>query len=211
MAINPVCPLCLEDIETNDHIFKDCHSTIKIWQSAIQHEWLLAYTKPKNNFDIYQWLVKIKNHKQPKVLQQTAFLLWSIWKHMNAIVFRNDIFKPLTCLIRAKKAYGEWRIRTCMSTDDVIRGSNSPLCPPPITLKGGTSPSRIHQTQLRRIAHQQICSRRLYSPWLDREACQSRYGALWRGIYPYRRSLCSKKWCNRSYPSWLLEYDYWRR
>ena len=103
MAINPVCPLCLEDIETNGHIFKDCHSTIKIWQSAIQHGWLLAYTEPKNNFDIYQWLVKIKNHKQPKVLQQTAFLLWSIWKHMNAIVFRNDIFKLFTCLIEQKR------------------------------------------------------------------------------------------------------------
>ena len=126
--INHVCPLCLKNIETTDHTFKDCHSTMKIWQSAIQHGWLLAYTELMNFYTIYQWLINLKNHRQPEVLHRTSFLLWGIWMHRNATVFRNDIFKPITCL------YVESRIRTRMSTDDIFRGSHSPLYPPPITL-----------------------------------------------------------------------------
>ena len=44
----------------------------------------------------------------------------------NAIVFNNEIFNPVACLIRAKKATAEWRIRTCMSVDNFFRGPPSP-------------------------------------------------------------------------------------
>ena len=59
--------------------------------------------------------------------QKFLFILRSIWKSRNATVFNNEIFNPVACLIRAKKATAEWRIRTCMSVDHSFRGPSSPL------------------------------------------------------------------------------------
>jgi len=62
--------------------------------------------------------------------QKFSFLLWSIWKFRNATVFRNEIFNPLTCLIRAKITNVEWRIRTRMSVDNYLSGASFPTSTP---------------------------------------------------------------------------------
>ena len=42
------------------------------------------------------------------------------------MIFQNEVFQPLPCLIRAKKLSAEWRIRTRMSVDDHFPGFSSP-------------------------------------------------------------------------------------
>ena len=59
------------------------------------------------------------------IIQKVSFLLWSVWKCRNKVMFSNEIFNPLACLIMAKKAYAEWRIRSCISMDDIFRGPSS--------------------------------------------------------------------------------------
>ena len=59
------------------------------------------------------------------MIQKLSFLLWSMWKCRNKVVFSNEIFNPLACLIMAKKTYAEWRIRSCISMDDIFRGPSS--------------------------------------------------------------------------------------
>ena len=56
-------------------------------------------------------------------------MLWSIWKSRNNVVFRNGIFHPLACLISAKKAFAEWRLRSCISIDDCFKGPSSTPSP----------------------------------------------------------------------------------
>ena len=42
----------------------------------------------------------------------------------NAVIFQQECFQPIKCLIRAKKLSAEWRIRTCMSVDDFFQESS---------------------------------------------------------------------------------------
>jgi len=38
--IDPQCPLCLEDIESTDHLFGGCTNTYAVWELAIHHQWI---------------------------------------------------------------------------------------------------------------------------------------------------------------------------
>jgi len=42
----------------------------------------------------------------------------------NAVIFQQECFQPIKCLIRTKKLSAEWRIRTCISVDDFIQGAS---------------------------------------------------------------------------------------
>ena len=38
--VEPQCPLCLEDVESIDHLFGNCLTTLAVWNLAIQHRWI---------------------------------------------------------------------------------------------------------------------------------------------------------------------------
>jgi len=38
--VDPTCPLCLDDIESSTHLFKDCMVTQKVWEYTTTHNWL---------------------------------------------------------------------------------------------------------------------------------------------------------------------------
>jgi len=40
MLIDPTCPLCMNNIESNDHLFWECPSIKRVWRLALQHKWL---------------------------------------------------------------------------------------------------------------------------------------------------------------------------
>ena len=41
LNIDPACPLCMNDIESNDHLFWECPYIKEVWRLAQQHKWLL--------------------------------------------------------------------------------------------------------------------------------------------------------------------------
>ena len=38
--IDPQCPLCMDEIETIEHLFGGCPATNIVWDLAIHHNWL---------------------------------------------------------------------------------------------------------------------------------------------------------------------------
>jgi len=40
LNINASCPICLGDIESIEHLFKDCQMVKKVWDLAAKHQWL---------------------------------------------------------------------------------------------------------------------------------------------------------------------------
>ena len=38
--IDPWCPLCEDEVESIDHLFWGCQSTSRVWELAVQHQWL---------------------------------------------------------------------------------------------------------------------------------------------------------------------------
>ena len=123
--LDPICPLCTNDIESSEHLFQDCPQTRQSWELAQQHRWI-PYQTPTTASN--SWLPKFETFLatyDKKTLQRIAFLLWSIWRMRNDVIFQQAVVQPNKCLIRAKKLCAEWRIRTCMSVDISIQGSSS--------------------------------------------------------------------------------------
>jgi len=125
-----------------DNLFLDCHMSRRAYDLATQHDWIPAGllasgpTLGEQLHGLRSWFSFCM------LLQKLSILLWSIWKGRNHLVFRNENFIPLACLVSAKKSYAEWRIRSCISIDDYYRGySSSPPLPPLILLDG----SRHHR------------------------------------------------------------------
>ena len=97
--------------------------------------WIVA-VKLKNDKCFFWeclWVIQVEiylhSFHNPTLEQKFSFILWSIWKSRNATVFNNEIFNPIACLVRAKKANAEWRIQTCMSVDHYFRGPSSSPTP----------------------------------------------------------------------------------
>ena len=124
--LDPQCPLCATDIESIDHLFQGCPHTLSIWDLAKQHRWIPLQFTPNTTFPwLTQWGSCLATYDK-KILQRIAFLLWSMWKMRNAVIFQQKVVQPIKCLTRAKKLCAEWRIRTCMSVDHLTKGSSFP-------------------------------------------------------------------------------------
>jgi len=122
--LNHSFPLCVEDIETMDHLFKDCCDTKRAWEFAVKHRWIDTVSVADRGQDLPTHPHRIKTqHSMHNVIQKISFLLWSIWKCRNKVVFSNEVFNPLACLLATKKAFVQWRIRSSISTDDFFQGA----------------------------------------------------------------------------------------
>ena len=113
-CIKPQCPLCLDDIETTDRLFGGCPRTCLVWELAIQHKWIPQQAQPNHTQDWIQFCGTLKIGCNGTILQRISLLLWSVWKARNAVIFQNECFHHMKCLIRAQKLSAEFRIRTCM-------------------------------------------------------------------------------------------------
>ena len=124
--VDPQCPLCLNDIEMANHLFDECRQTKEVWELARQHNWIPLQT---STIQTAEWLDKVGAFLvtyNKKIIQRISFLLWSIWKMRNAVIFQQKPFNPMKCLIRAKESSAEWRIQTCMSVDDSLQELSFP-------------------------------------------------------------------------------------
>ena len=107
LNIDPVFPLCLNDIESMDHLFLDCIVSSRVLECAVLHGWIsnriLATTT--NLCSRLQGIASKPSLRRD--LARIFFLLWYIWKGRNGVVFRNEFFQPMVCLVSAKKAFAE--------------------------------------------------------------------------------------------------------
>ena len=129
LNIDPACPLCHNDIESMNHLFLDCVISSRVIECAVQQGWIsnsiLALTN--NLCNRLQGIASLPSLCRD--LPRIFFLLWHIWKARNGVVFRNESFQPMLCLVSAKKAFAEWRIRSLLSIDDYLKGAPSTPSP----------------------------------------------------------------------------------
>jgi len=111
----------MDEIETIEHLFGGCPATNIVWDLAIHHNWLPPWGRVTHPFN---WSLFLNTMKQwdYRRIQRISFLLWSIWKTKNEVIFLNEIFKPMQCIIKAKRLSAKWRIRSCLSVDDYFKG-----------------------------------------------------------------------------------------
>ena len=49
LQIDPICPICLDDLESMEHLFNQCCLINKVWKIAENHGWLPPSTSPDHN------------------------------------------------------------------------------------------------------------------------------------------------------------------
>jgi len=133
LQIDPLCPICLAEIEDIDHLFGHCSMANQVWDMAVAHQWLPAHPFTQPATGIRDALHTMAQSKFPW-LSRVILLLWSLWKSRNAYVFRNEVPSPMGTLLRAKRNWAEWKIR------------NRTVLPPHFT-SSTPSPADCHQPQ----------------------------------------------------------------
>ena len=118
--VDPQCPLCATEIESIHHLFWDCHATKRVWDLAVQHHWILPHLLGHLNNEWPSTLRNVTKISRLSEIQKFSFLLWIIWKGRNAVIFQNENFNPLVCIIKAKQFCVEWRIRSCLLVEDFL-------------------------------------------------------------------------------------------
>ena len=109
--VDPVCPVCLSENEDIDHLFAGCHMVKKTWDLAVSHNWLSSHPFPQSLSSVREGLHNFYT-AWDNYLMRVAILLWSTGKSHNAMVFVNDVPKPMGSLMRAKRNWIEWKLRT---------------------------------------------------------------------------------------------------
>ena len=90
--LDPHYPLCLNEIETFDHLFSTCSHTNLVWEVARLHNWIRTQTILNQSVDWLSNLHVLNMNCQKKTLHRISFSLWSIWKMRNAVIFHQVRF-----------------------------------------------------------------------------------------------------------------------
>ena len=59
--IDPQCPLCLNEIETTEHLFKVCPTTYSVWELAIHYKWIPQQVQLNHTQNWLQTFGTLKN------------------------------------------------------------------------------------------------------------------------------------------------------
>lgn len=89
------CPLCIRNLETVSHLFKECHYSSMIWDK-LGHWLRIQRLQPANweqTEDFGQWFLNLGNScaatKRDGLRSLVMLAVWEIWKERNRRVFNN--------------------------------------------------------------------------------------------------------------------------
>jgi len=77
LQIDPLCPLCNNDIEDLEHLFLKCPVVHDVWHLAKVHKWLSIPLRVAPDDNLQSWLAKLRISPSPVPLDRVV-ALWSI-------------------------------------------------------------------------------------------------------------------------------------
>ncbi|KAK4275212.1 hypothetical protein QN277_018336 [Acacia crassicarpa] len=88
LSLDDRCPICLLETESLQHVLRDCHDTLKLWQQIVPSNlWRSFCSLP---FDSWlRWNLKARGGRQQTDEWRQIFVLtcWWLWRRRNAAVF----------------------------------------------------------------------------------------------------------------------------
>ena len=100
------CALCNSHDETLDHLFRSCPTIRQLWQLPALRTWL-SFSLCQTT--MLQSLQRLKQNKTHVV--KLVYLMWSIWKERNDIIFNQQSLNIHRILHKAQFLYTEWSTR----------------------------------------------------------------------------------------------------
>ena len=73
LNIDAGCPLCLDDIESIDHLFSECQIGKKVWDLADKHQWFPLQSSPEGYHQLTEVLQMARSSRNAKLLQKFLF------------------------------------------------------------------------------------------------------------------------------------------
>ena len=129
------CALCSGHEESLDHLFGACPSLIPLWQLSALKEWI-----PHSLHGAAVQITLSSLRYDRSSIIKFVFLLWSIWKERNAIIFHSDSLNIDRILHKARFIFSEWSIRNAI---DLCASAGSPFSSSSITNHSPVYPSSI--------------------------------------------------------------------
>jgi len=125
LHIDPLCPTCSTETEDLDHLFMHCPMANAVWEMAVVHQWLPHLPFNHSGSTLREELHLLAQSQFPW-LTRVVLILWSIWKSRNALIFRKEIPSSVGTLLRAKRNWAEWKLRTTSLTGSFYTPSHTP-------------------------------------------------------------------------------------
>ena len=104
-----ICSLCLEYVETIEHVFFQCRNTGRIWKDILN--WMEVQHSPLAWQDEINWVISQTKRKGWKgALLKLGFTetLYGIWCHRNSITFNTLVTKKIEEVIIENIIYRGW-------------------------------------------------------------------------------------------------------
>ncbi|KAL4591700.1 hypothetical protein LXL04_004671 [Taraxacum kok-saghyz] len=88
------CPICVEEVETTDHLFFACPVAVDVWILVLR--WLQVqpvYVRDTNT--LFDWLdnVKLSRDKRDVLEAVVSTTLWMIWRYRNDVVYEGNMIR----------------------------------------------------------------------------------------------------------------------
>ncbi|CAL9007008.1 unnamed protein product [Prunus brigantina] len=118
MNMNPICPLCDDQVESEEHLFFLCPWVKMVWFCSTFN--YRVNTQSFTTFD--QWLESLLKLPFPSSLDKRnfltniSFLLWSIWKARCQFIFEGCKPEPTRVLQMANSAAGDF-LKACLPSN----------------------------------------------------------------------------------------------
>ena len=93
-----LCPICMDDVETVNHIFFSCNMAKDLW-SLFAKWWEIDIPVCANISECFEWLddLTVSNKVRSFIDGVGDTMLWHIWKFRNELIFSNS--PPLKAMI----------------------------------------------------------------------------------------------------------------
>lgn len=147
VVLDQDCPICNLHPESQDHLFRKCHVTQRVWGCS---SFGIASAMP-DNISVDAWLINFLNlffnqdgDDQGRVIEFMA-IIWAIWLHRNEIIFRNMRVSVEVILNLAQAHVQRWyRAQEVREIRNVKQGSieDTPGIPSPQIFRMGKCTSR---------------------------------------------------------------------
>ncbi|MCH81567.1 pentatricopeptide repeat-containing protein [Trifolium medium] len=117
------CVLCGDSIETAVHLLLYCEVALKVWKGVFH--WLdLPFSLPHNMFSIIHCLIQVGGKVLRKGLCSIwQAVVWSLWRHGNAVLFERGISNHETVLEVVKVSTWKWWLNQSKSLQFVVPSS----------------------------------------------------------------------------------------
>ncbi|CAN1148352.1 Putative ribonuclease H protein At1g65750 [Linum perenne] len=85
-AQDNICPCCLLQAETIDHMMFRCQTAQRFWSKVFP-----SIQMPAMDSNFQSWCSSLQDNVNEEGMTKISYILWSIWKRRNAVVFQQTI------------------------------------------------------------------------------------------------------------------------